>query len=424
LSEEINNKEQISKALNSIGSLFFDQNNYEKALEYFSKSLETARSANLQVNIAAGLNNVAAALHIMGDYDKLKPYVLEAIKINEEIGQYDYLIINYMNLGVYYYKNQGESDSVKYYYHRALDLAKKVENIKLELDIRLDLAQYDFNQGVIESNIPELLAILQLAQEYGFKKNVYDIAKFLEEIYSSMDNFKNAYKYNILQSAMKDSLDLNEKLTELSKLELLYEFDKNEREQQANQQRKELIYVIIGITLLMSLLLVSSLLRRYRMKSKLTNLEKLKLQDQLEFKNKELTSNVMSLMKKNEMLNEFSLKLLEIEQGAVRDETKNSIHKISKELQRSIESEIWSEFEIRFKEVHFEFYNKLIEKYPDLTPNEQRLSAFLKLNISTKDISELTGQTINAIEMGRFRLRKKLHISNTDENLVTFLSQK
>jgi tetratricopeptide (TPR) repeat protein len=423
LSEKINDKQQISKALNSIGYLYFDQKNYEKALEYFSKSLEIARSANLKVNISAGLNNVAATLHVMGDYDKLKSPVLEAIKINEEIGRYDYLIINYMNLGVYYYKNQENRDSVNYYYHRALDLAKKVENIKLELDIRLDIAKYGFTEGDIESNISELLVILQLAQQYGFKKNIYNTAKFLEEIYSSMDSINNAYKYNLLKSAMKDSLDLNEKLTELSKLELLYEFDKNEREQKAEQQRKELVYIIIGITLVTALLLVFSLLRRYQMKSKLTNLEKLKLQDQLAFKNKELTSNVMSLMKKNEMLNKFSLKLIEIEQGAVKNETKTSIHNISKELQKSIESEIWKEFEVRFQEVHSDFYNKLIKKYPDLTPNEQRLSAFLKLNMSTKDISELTGQTLNAIDVGRFRLRKKLNISGTDENLINFLSQ-
>jgi hypothetical protein len=304
-----------------------------------------------------------------------------------------------------------------------LDLAKKVENIKLELDIRLDLAEYDFTQGEVETVIPEMEVILQQAEKLGFKKNVYNTAKLLEEIYASTDNYKDAYKYNTLKAAMKDSLDLNEKLTELSKLELLYEFDKNEREQKANQQRKELIYITIGITLILLLLLVSSALRRHQMKSKLADLEKRKLQDKLEFKNKELTSNVMSLMKKNQMLNDFSIKLLEIEQGAVKDDTKNSINKISKELQKSIESEIWSEFEIRFKEVHSEFYKKLNEKFPNLTPNEQKLSAFLKLNMSTKDISELTGQSINAIEMGRFRLRKKLHISGTDENLITFLSQ-
>lgn len=423
LSEKINNKEQESKALNSIGYLYFDQKNYEKALEYFSRSLELARSTNLKVNISAGLNNVAATLHVMGDYDKLKTHVLEAIKINEEISRYDYLIINYMNLGVYYYKNEVNRDSVHFYFNKALDLAKKVENIKLELDIRLDLAEYDFTQGEVKSNIPELLVILEMAEEYGFKKNIYNTTKVLEDIYSSTDNYKEAYKYNLLKSAMKDSLELNEKLTELSKLELLYKFDKNEREQKTNQQRKELIYIIIGISLLMLLLLVFSLLKRSRMKSKLTNLEKLKLEDQLEFKNKELTSNVMSLMKKNQMLNKFSSKLLEIEHGAVKNETKNSIQKISKELQKSIESEISKEFKVRFKEVHSEFYNKLIERFPDLTPNEQRLCAFLKLNMSTKDISELTGQTINAIEMGRFRLRKKLHISGTDENLITFLSQ-
>lgn len=424
LSEKINDKQQISKALNSIGYLYFNQKNYEKALEYYLKSLEIARSANLKVDIiSVGLNNVAATLQIIGDYDKFKPYVLEAIKINEEIGRYDYLIINYINLGFHYYKYLENRDSANYYYHLALDLSKKIKRINLELDIRFYLVEYNLTEGDIESNIPELLAILQLAQQYGFKKNVYETAKFLEEIYSSMDNFKNAYKYNLLKSAMKDSLGLNEKQTELSKMELLYEFDKKEREQKAYQQRKKFINVIIGITLVMSLFMVLSLLRRYRMKSKLTNLEKLNLQGELNYKNKELTSNVMSLLKKNKMLNEFSLKLLEIEQGAVKDETKSSIHKISIELQKSIESEIWTEFEIRFKEVHSDFYSKLIEKYPDLTPNEQRLSAFLKLNMSTKDISELTGQTLNAIDMGRFRLRKKLHISGTDENLITFLSQ-
>jgi len=96
---------------------------------------------------------------------------------------------------------------------------------------------------------------------------------------------------------------------------------------------------------------------------------------------------------------------------------------MSRELHRSVESEIWEDFELRFKEVHSDFYTKLIHTFPDLSPNEQRLCAFLKLNMSTKEISELTGQSSKALEMARYRLRIKLNISGTDENLIAFLSQ-
>jgi DNA-binding CsgD family transcriptional regulator len=62
-------------------------------------------------------------------------------------------------------------------------------------------------------------------------------------------------------------------------------------------------------------------------------------------------------------------------------------------------------------------------KYPDLTQSELKLCAFLRLNMSTKEISELTGQRILTIDHARYRLRKKLGISNSEINLVTFLSQ-
>jgi DNA-binding CsgD family transcriptional regulator len=69
------------------------------------------------------------------------------------------------------------------------------------------------------------------------------------------------------------------------------------------------------------------------------------------------------------------------------------------------------------------FYKKLINQFPDLSPNEQKICAFLRLNMSTKEISELTGQGVNALEIARTRLRKKLGITNTKTNLVSFISQ-
>ena len=74
-------------------------------------------------------------------------------------------------------------------------------------------------------------------------------------------------------------------------------------------------------------------------------------------------------------------------------------------------------------EVHEDFYDTLLKRFPDLSPSELRLCAFLKLNMTTKEISELTGHQMNSLEMARYRLRQKLGISNSEVNLITFLSQ-
>ena len=125
----------------------------------------------------------------------------------------------------------------------------------------------------------------------------------------------------------------------------------------------------------------------------------------------------------NEALAEIADKLMKVRNDAVKDETRLAIKKIAIELQKSTDHEIWDEFEVRFKQVHNDFYDKLMLKFPNLSPSEQRLSAFLRLNMTTKEISELTGQRPESLDTARVRLRKKLGISNTRINLVNFLSQ-
>jgi hypothetical protein len=223
---------------------------------------------------------------------------------------------------------------------------------------------------------------------------------------------------------MKDSLDLEKSMTRLSQLELLYNFEKLNQEKKIKQQRKDYIFgLTVTIVIFLFILIIILLLARQRIRRKNAIIEKKQFENELEIKNKELTSNVMTLMRKNEILSEIADKLMEIRDEAVKDETKSAIKKIARELEKTTDSEIWEEFEIRFRQVHHEFYDKLLKRFPNLSPNEQRLCAFLRLNMTTKEISELTGQRTTTLEIARSRLRKKLDISNTKVNLVTFLSQ-
>ena len=104
-------------------------------------------------------------------------------------------------------------------------------------------------------------------------------------------------------------------------------------------------------------------------------------------------------------------------------ENQPAIQKVVLDLQSNLQPELWQEFEFRFQQVHEQFYKALNEKFPDLSPSDRRLCAFLKLNMTTKEISAITHQNAKSIDVARTRLRKKLSLTGTDHNLVSFLSQ-
>jgi DNA-binding CsgD family transcriptional regulator len=157
------------------------------------------------------------------------------------------------------------------------------------------------------------------------------------------------------------------------------------------------------------------------LESKNLKLEKERLQLNLDYKNRELTTNVMYLMQKNELVNNVVKRLKEVK-NVLPENTKAGFRFIMNDLQQSADSTGWKEFELRFQEVHQEFYANLLEKYPNLTPNEKKLASFLRMNMTSKDISAITTQSVESIKIARTRLRKKLGLPQ-DANLITFLER-
>jgi len=152
-------------------------------------------------------------------------------------------------------------------------------------------------------------------------------------------------------------------------------------------------------------------------------LENEHLAKEVEYKNKELAVNVMSMIRKNEFIVDFSERLMEIERMSEEEKTKTGILNLIGNIQRTPQDEIWEEFETRFTHVYSDFYEKLSLEFPDLTPNDLKLCALLRLNLTTKEISQLSGLLPASLDQGRYRLRKKMGISNSQVNLVTFLSR-
>jgi len=142
------------------------------------------------------------------------------------------------------------------------------------------------------------------------------------------------------------------------------------------------------------------------------------LKAQIDEKNRELTSKAIAISQKEEVIKDviFQLdNLNHIKQG------ENLIRNVISRLKSNLTQSNWDEFDILFRQVHPDFYNSLNHKYPRLSLNDKKICAFLKLNLSTKDICEITGKSINSIDVARYRLRKKMKLK-TDENLSIIIS--
>lgn len=146
-----------------------------------------------------------------------------------------------------------------------------------------------------------------------------------------------------------------------------------------------------------------------------------KLQAQLESKNSELAGNAMSLVQKSELLSRIKEQLILLRQDAGSDtaskEFKKVINTINKELEISND---WEQFSVHFDEVHTNFLTQLKKNYPDLTSSELKLCAYLRLNLSTKEIAQLMNISVRGVETSRYRVRKKLNLT-AEKNLINAL---
>ncbi|MHC1775323.1 MAG: tetratricopeptide repeat protein [Lentimicrobium sp.] len=421
--EEINNQKQIGISLGNIGIDFTSQNNYQKGLEYLNKSFEIAKKNNDYHGMAYQYNNIAGVYsEYYRDHRIALGYYKEALKINSKLNDSRQQGIYLMNIGNSFSKLK-MNDSILGYYEKAREIFRSINNQYLLAECQTHIGEYYYTGNVLTESLLNADSALILSLQNDFKEKIKTAAGLLHKIYLSRNDTLRAYRYAMLENQAKDSLVEKQNRQEVYKLEFQYNYEKQDKAKQIARQRKDNLMVVIILSLASGLIIIILLFSRNRIKSKNIVLEKESIEKELHFKDKELTINLIALIKKNEMLSDISNKLIQIGKGAKNEETKEAIHKITREVRNNADDKMLKEFSLRFQEVHTGFYESLLKKYPDLTQNELKLCAFLRLNMSSKDISELTGQRILTIDHARYRLRKKLGISNLEVNLVAFLSQ-
>ena len=146
------------------------------------------------------------------------------------------------------------------------------------------------------------------------------------------------------------------------------------------------------------------------------------LQTEMKHKNKELANATLHLIQKNRTLTGLKNDLNKLLRSIPADNPeKQNVNNLLKKVNKDLRNEKnWELFNSYFDEVHQDFINRIKEKHNDLTPKELRMCAYLRMNISTKEIAPLMNISVRGVEISRYRLRKKLNLSR-DENLTEYI---
>lgn len=140
-----------------------------------------------------------------------------------------------------------------------------------------------------------------------------------------------------------------------------------------------------------------------------------KLSQDVDAKNRELAVSTMSLIKKNELLSLIKEDLKKTEDSSRN--IKSVITTINKNIS---EEDTWNVFKEAFDNADKDFLKKVKLAHPALTPNDLRLCAYLRLNLSSKEIAPLVNISVRSVEIKRYRLRKKMDLSH-EQGLVEYI---
>lgn len=150
------------------------------------------------------------------------------------------------------------------------------------------------------------------------------------------------------------------------------------------------------------------------------HLKEKQLQDQIEYRNKQITTHTLNIIQKNEMLRDMRVQLEDIvksTEGVPHNELKRLLKTIDESFRLDKD---WEEFKLYFEQIYTGFYAKLKINYPELSNQELRHCALIRLNLSNNECASILGISPNSIKVSRTRLRKKLDLEN-HQNLTDFV---
>lgn len=419
LQEPETNSDKLGNGYNALGVLAAKQSQYEQAQNYIEKGLSLIDTLRDKQQIILLNSNLALCCIYNKEIERGERLLKEQIQrvLSQDI-PYNLTFLQLSLCRIYI--ESGHYDQALEYGEMALASAEEKNNL-------LSTAQSLYYIGYIHfitQHDPEALACLLQADSIARQLELLDIQAYtaghIAALYESMGEYEQAYRYAVRQNRDNNALNQKTNRENLYRLRHEYQYKQQLAEMEAETHKKTTRWILITSFSGLTLLLLWTWQSRQKIKLKNIQLKQDQTYLELEQKNKEITTKTLYLQQKNKLLADI-VDRLEKAKHLFKVSNQPIIDQIIRELTQSTKDNSWEEFELRFEQVHTDFFKKLNERFPNLSPTEKRLCAYLKLNMNSKEIAALTHTTVGNVEQARFRLRKKMGLHGTDTNLMTFI---
>ena len=312
---------------------------------------------------------------------------------------------------------------------RSLEKIKQSGDLKTVVSAMYGLAQSYHHVGRSKEAIAMLEAGLDFCGDES--TNIWLKSVILEElkaITTDLHDYKKCCEIQAVLDSVNATFNLEEQLKRVNSMQLQHQYAEAEAQAQyerdmerLKENRKNVITYFIIAMLLLAVVFILIILNRKNIVLKAKKAEKEMLANELDSKKQELVSKLLSQTKTNDTLNEIKEQLVSLNKLG-EEEREDALTKAAKKLDSVISANTDDNFDYYFLQVHPKFYERLRKDFPDLTLNELRLCALIKLNMNSKDIASINNITINGVKVARWRLRKKLGMTDANDNLGEFLS--
>ncbi|HTN46152.1 MAG TPA: hypothetical protein VL098_07355 [Flavipsychrobacter sp.] len=324
------------------------------------------------------------------------------------------------------------------YYQQALKIAEFTKNRQAQVGAWLGLGKWEmhFTQKlfIAESYCHKALAIAAQLSDKSFR--VKALAQLMQLKKLSGD-YKQALALQEETDSVQDEMRSWEKQHAMQILEVQFDVAEKNRQLELAQKSKKVtqltnylltgfvaVLVVIGGLTILFLRKINKrdrqLLHTKEELVKLTEeqnrLREQQMQNEIEFRESQLSALTLQMVQKNELLQELKDKLQE-NPASTSDPSINKI--IYRGLNQDRE---WSDFNTYFESINKNFYTRIKQAYPGISPNDLKMCALIKMNLSIKEMATILNISPDSVKTARYRLRKKLQL-NTEDNLTEFILQ-
>ena len=449
----------------AIGNIYQSFSDLELALKYFIKAEKLYGQIGDSLSQATALDDIGYVEGLQGNFQKMIDIMRRIAKVYEKSDDKYLLARSYQSIAAGHSQLE-QKDSAQFYYEKGLKIAIKAGLTRSQASFYehlggIKVVAKEFEEGIalmkksyeIHKSMNDLRALslttLNLGSAYrdmedwntalyyynecesigkkldGAKS--FRVFKYKSFCYENLGQFDKALEEYKKFKAITDEVMSEKKIKEIELLRTQFETEKKEqqlalqqkdiavleKEVQINNQQK----LLLGGGLGLSLVALGFGFYGFRQKAKRNQLEKEKVDAELAFKKKELTTHALHLAKKNEVLESVKLKAKALKEKEGASGYQELIKTISFDQQ---DDNNWESFTQYFEQVHKDFASNIKKKYPEVTKNELRFMALIKMNMSSKEIASILNISTDGIKKARQRLRKKMQLSPQDslENTV------